>query len=179
MNSISGIGSIASPSISGLRNKEGFRDDALNALAPAIAPAAVTRAEAGYDHRSEQAYEESFAKLRVNLQSRAEADDVESGVGSGQLSQSQAEEDPVVKAFREYMEMTPAEKIRDSILKEMGLTEEEVDAMSPEQQKAVEEQIAERMQERAELQAAKEQAEEAEGNSSAGGLPEEANVLLS
>lgn len=172
MNSINGIGAASPLSLSGLRNKEGFREEALNSLTRNAAAPASNRANAGYDHQAEQTYEESFAKLRVNLQSRSETE------GANSLK-SHAEEDPVVKAFREYMEMTPAEKIRDSILKEMGLSEEELAAMSPEQQKAVEEEIAERMQERAELQAAKEKTEQAEGSSTAGGMPEAASALLS
>ena len=51
------------------------------------------------------------------------------------------------------MAMTPAEKMRDSILKEIGMTEEEIEALPPEQQKAVEEEIAQRMEERAKMPA--------------------------
>ncbi|MCY1533901.1 hypothetical protein D9M68_692530 [compost metagenome] len=46
------------------------------------------------------------------------------------------------------MEMSPAEKMRDSILKELGLTEEELAALPPEQQNAIEEKIVERIKER-------------------------------
>ena len=72
MNSISGIGGQYPLSINGLRSKDGFREEELVALAPPIAPPPTFKADAGYDHQSEQAYEEAFAKLRVNLQNRAE-----------------------------------------------------------------------------------------------------------
>lgn len=177
MNSISGIGANAPLSVIGRRAKEGFREEALAAQAPATPPS--FKANNSYDHRSEAAYEEAFAKLRINLQNRAEADGVESSIGSGKLAQSLNKEDPAVQAFREYMAMTPAEKMRDAILKEMGLSEEDVDAMSPEQQEAVEKEIAERMQDRAELQAAKEIEENANGGDLDNGSPEEEAALLS
>ena len=58
-----------------------------------------------------------------------------------------------LEAFKAYMAMTPAEKMRDNILKEIGMTEEEIEALPPEQQKAVEEEIVQRMDERAKMQA--------------------------
>ncbi|WP_052080954.1 hypothetical protein [Pseudomonas sp. ML96] len=179
MNSISGIAGQYSLPISGLRSKEGFREEEQLALTPPVAPPAAFKADAGYDHQAEQAYEESFAKLRVNLQNRAEADGVATSVNQGQLSEPLGDEDPAVKAFREYMAMTPAEKMRDAILKEMGLTEEEIDALPPEQQEAIEKQIAERMQQRAELQAAKEQEEKANGISAIEAASEEQATLFS
>ncbi|WJN59875.1 hypothetical protein [Pseudomonas sp. SO81] len=179
MNSISGIGGQYPLSINGLRSKDGFREEELVALAPPIAPPPTFKADAGYDHQSEQAYEEAFAKLRVNLQNRAESDGVESGVSQGRLSESLGDEDPAVKAFREYMAMTPAEKMRDAILKELGLTEEEIDALPPERQEAIEKQIAERMQQRAELQAAEEREEKAAGVSVGAADPQEQAALLS
>ncbi|MDD0842274.1 hypothetical protein [Pseudomonas sp. Gutcm_11s] len=179
MNSISGIGGQYSLSATGLRSKEDFREEEQLALTPPVAPTPSFKADAGYDHQSEQAYEESFAKLRINLQNRAEADGIESSVSQGKLSESLGDEDPAVKAFREYMAMTPAEKMRDAILKEMGLTEEEIDAMPPEKQEAIEKQIAERMQQRAELQAAKEQEEKSNGISATEATAEEQTTLFS
>ncbi|WP_068827571.1 hypothetical protein [Pseudomonas sp. BMS12] len=176
---ISGIGGQQALSLTSLRNKEGFRETELASPTPASAPPPAFKPEAGYDHQSEEAYEEAFAKLRVNLQHRATEDGVASSIGQGTLSASLDAEDPALKAFHDYMAMTPAEKMRDAILKEMGLTEEEVDAMSPEQQEAVENEIAERMQQRAELQAAKEIEERAEGVSAANDDPQEKVVLMS
>ena len=48
----------------------------------------------------------------------------------------------------EYLRKTPAQHMRDAILKELGLTEEDLDAMPPEKRKAVEETIAARIKEK-------------------------------
>ena len=52
--------------------------------------------------------------------------------------------------FLEYARMTPAERIRASILDEMGITEEELEQMGPEERKAIEKVIAERTKEKVE-----------------------------
>lgn len=48
----------------------------------------------------------------------------------------------------EYLRKTPAQHMRDAILKELGLTEEDLDAMPPEKRKAIEETITARVKER-------------------------------
>lgn len=97
---------------------------------------------------------EGFARLRFALQNTSEGQ-VETGVSSGRLEKPLGDEEgnAALEAFKAYMAMTPAEKIRHGILNEMGLTEEDIEAMSPEQQQAVEEEIAQRMKVRAEMQA--------------------------
>ncbi|KHK62166.1 MULTISPECIES: hypothetical protein [Pseudomonas] len=79
--------------------------------------------------------DEAFAKTRVQLQT----------VGSS------APEDisSAMAQFKDYMSKTPEERLRDSILEEMGITEEEYEAMPPEKQLAVGEEIAQRMQDKA------------------------------
>jgi hypothetical protein len=52
--------------------------------------------------------------------------------------------------FLEYARMTPAERIRAAVLDELGITEEELENMSPEARKAMEKQIAERTKEKVE-----------------------------
>lgn len=47
--------------------------------------------------------------------------------------------------FLEYMEKTTAERLRDQILREKGLTEEDLAAMPPEKRAALEEEIAQRI----------------------------------
>src|SRR5262249_61404913 len=49
--------------------------------------------------------------------------------------------DNVVKEFLDYAKMSPMERLRANILKSMGLTEDDLKKMSPEQQKAVEQKI--------------------------------------
>ncbi len=47
----------------------------------------------------------------------------------------------------EFLRMTPAERMRAAILREMGLTEEDLDAMPPEKRAAAEETIARKIKE--------------------------------
>jgi hypothetical protein len=78
--------------------------------------------------------DEAFAKTRVQLQT----------VGSS----APAEAGSAMAQFKDYMSKTPEQRLRDSILKEMGITEEEYAAMPPEKQLAVGEEIAQRMQDK-------------------------------
>ena len=54
--------------------------------------------------------------------------------------------------FLAYMKKTPEQRMREAVLKEMGLTEEDLKAMSPEEREATEAKIAERIKDRMELQ---------------------------
>jgi hypothetical protein len=47
--------------------------------------------------------------------------------------------------FQKYMQMTPAEKIRYNMLQEMGLTEDSVKALPPQEQQKIETAIADRI----------------------------------
>ena len=67
-----------------------------------------------------------------------------SGTGakaSGSASASQ--ENSVVQDFLNYAKESPAERLRASILKSMGLTEQQLDQMPPAQRQAVEKKIEE------------------------------------
>ncbi|VVQ03966.1 hypothetical protein PS918_04454 [Pseudomonas fluorescens] len=87
--------------------------------------------------------DEAFAKTRVNLQAvnAPLPDDVKDRIKDGSATSE----------FQEYMSKTPEQRLRDAILQEMGLTQEEVDQMPPEKQQAIGEEIAERMQQKAEI----------------------------
>lgn len=50
-----------------------------------------------------------------------------------------------MKEFKDYMSKPVAQRIRDQILKEQGLTEADLKSMPPEKQKGIEDMIAERM----------------------------------
>ena len=50
--------------------------------------------------------------------------------------------------FKNYMEMTPAERMVQSIMTEMGITKEEFEAMPPEEQQALLLKIQEKIEER-------------------------------
>ncbi|MCZ4279840.1 hypothetical protein O4H49_03560 [Kiloniella laminariae] len=60
-------------------------------------------------------------------------------------------ESEAVTEFRDFIGKTPAERMRAQILKGMGLTEEELAALSPEERKKVELQIARVMEESTKL----------------------------
>jgi hypothetical protein len=63
--------------------------------------------------------------------------------------------DTAVQDFLDYAKKTPAERMRDAILKSMGLTEEDLKSMSPEKRKAVEETIRQKIKQAAEEAAKK------------------------
>ncbi|CAH0323685.1 hypothetical protein [Pseudomonas brassicacearum] len=82
--------------------------------------------------------DEAFAKTRVQLQTVASAAAEETTTLGGSAT----------AAFKDYMSKTPEERLRDSILEEMGISEEEFEAMPPEKQMAVNQEIAQRMQDK-------------------------------
>ena len=49
--------------------------------------------------------------------------------------------------LEDYMKMTPAQRIRMDLLKKLGLTEEKINAMSPEQRTSVEAKMADLVKE--------------------------------
>jgi hypothetical protein len=61
----------------------------------------------------------------------------------------------VVQQFLDYANMDPIQRMRASILKSMGLTEDDLKNMSPEQQKAVEQKIEQLIQEQLKKNAGK------------------------
>ncbi len=57
--------------------------------------------------------------------------------------------------FTDYMTKTPAERIRDQLLKERGLTLEQLNALPVEQQNAFAKEVSERLQQQQQQVAAK------------------------
>lgn len=57
--------------------------------------------------------------------------------------------------FLDYAKKSPAEKIRDALLKSVGVTEEQLKNMTPEQRKEVEQKIADKIKEAMQKQAEK------------------------
>ena len=90
--------------------------------------------------------DEAFAKTRVGLQATSAPlpDDVKDRIGDGSATAE----------FKDYMSKTPEQRMRDAILQEMGLTQEEIDQMPPEKQQAIGEEIAQRLREKAQMAAA-------------------------
>jgi len=60
-----------------------------------------------------------------------------------------------VSDFLSYAKETPAQRMRDAILKSMGLSEQDLQNMSPEKRKAVEDAIAQKIKDAAEQAAQK------------------------
>ncbi len=67
----------------------------------------------------------------------------------GLLALQEAEAKPeapsATEQFLELMKKSPEERLRDSILKSLGLTEDDLNSMAPEKRKMIEEMIAERI----------------------------------
>jgi len=69
-----------------------------------------------------------------------------SAASSG-VADATSAKDTVVQDFLKYAKMNPFERMRGSILKSMGLSEESLASMSPEQRAAVEEKIRQAIEE--------------------------------
>lgn len=85
----------------------------------------------------------AFAKTRVLLQATpptTSAAPTTSATETGALSE-----------FKDYMSKTPEQRLRDSILKELGLTEEDLKNLPPEQQLAIGKEITQRLQDKMQL----------------------------
>jgi hypothetical protein len=80
--------------------------------------------------------DEAFAKTRVALQSTDSSSVPRAGEGTG------------VADFKDYMSKTPEQRLRDSVLDEMGISEEDLKAMPPEKQLAISNEIADRLQDK-------------------------------
>ncbi|MCR8935195.1 MULTISPECIES: hypothetical protein [unclassified Pseudomonas] len=79
--------------------------------------------------------DEAFAKTRVGLQS----------------TDTTVAAKTATDEFKDYMSKTPEQRLRDSILQEMGLSEDDIKAMPPEKQLAIGKEIAERLQDKVKL----------------------------
>jgi TPP-dependent pyruvate/acetoin dehydrogenase alpha subunit len=93
--------------------------------------------------------DEAFAKTRVQLQASTAATTATTDVPATGSTTSSARAD-----FTDYMSKTPAERIREQLLKEQGLTEADVQNMSQEKQDAISKQVAERLKQQQEQQVA-------------------------
>lgn len=67
------------------------------------------------------------------------------GLFALQGEEAEPEAPSATDQFLELMKKSPEERLRDSILKSLGLTEDDLNAMAPEKRKMIEEMIAERI----------------------------------
>ncbi|KMN10264.1 hypothetical protein GHO40_13745 [Pseudomonas helleri] len=94
----------------------------------------------------------AFAKTRVMLQASASS--------TGTATKTSATDE-----FKDYMSKSPAQRIREQLLKEMGLTEDDFKAMPPEKQQAITDQITALMQQKEAIKQAATQQQVAEKRS--------------
>ncbi|NBF02797.1 hypothetical protein GV819_10915 [Pseudomonas sp. Fl5BN2] len=85
----------------------------------------------------------AFAKTRVLLQATPPT--------ASTAQANSATETGALGEFKDYMSKTPEQRLRDSILKELGLTEEDLKSMPPERQLAINQEIAQRLQDKMQL----------------------------
>lgn len=82
--------------------------------------------------------DEAFAKTRVGLQTTDATSSKPAGTSA-------------TDAFKDYMSKSPEQRLRDSILQSVGITEDDIKAMPPEKQLAIGKEIAERLQDKMKL----------------------------
>jgi hypothetical protein len=124
-------------------NDDTFKAQIEEQTASVAAAAAAKAAESSAPVDSSHYDDEAFAKLKLALSNVASAgDDAQSSDGavSGKTEKTASEQ------FHDWMNMTPGEKLRASILKELGITEEDLANMDPEARKSIEDGIAEKVQ---------------------------------
>jgi hypothetical protein len=90
-------------------------------------------------------------KLQLDFQASLDAAKKEHSPPSGKAPDADAMESAMsdaLKEIKEYLEKGPVAYMRDQILKQMGLSEEALAQMPPEQRDAIEKTIAERIKEK-------------------------------
>lgn len=87
-------------------------------------------------------YADKSTQIDAQSYASTSLDSAESVTDSSEATASNAFDD-----FRKFLNMTPEQRMRMQILASMGLTEEQVQAMPPEQQKKVEDEIKLRIKE--------------------------------
>ncbi|MDD1013117.1 hypothetical protein M5G17_05410 [Pseudomonas sp. TNT2022 ID1025] len=95
---------------------------------------------------ADDAREEAFAKLKVQLQNPDVQMREQASIGTSETGKSAAQE------FRDYMALSPAEKIKLKLLNELGITQEEFEALPPADKDKIERKIAEQMKKQTELE---------------------------
>jgi hypothetical protein len=73
------------------------------------------------------------------------------------LKHAETKQSDAAAELEKYLKMTPAQRMAAAIMKQLGITQEEFDAMTPEQQAGVTAKIAEIMKQQMEEKMAKEQ----------------------
>ncbi|MFJ4130665.1 hypothetical protein [Pseudomonas cyclaminis] len=130
--------------------------DPANAAASALYSGAVQAAQQSVTvpvaqkelDKASDRIDEAFAKTRVQLQASTTATTSTTETPATTSTTGARSE------FTEYMSKSPAERIREQLLKEQGLTEADVQNMSQEKQDAISKQVTERLKQQQEQQVA-------------------------
>lgn len=85
----------------------------------------------------------AFAKTRVLLQATPPT--------ASTAQANSATQGSALDEFKDYMSKSPEQRLRDRILEEMGITEEDLKNMPPAKQQAVAQEIAQRVQDKLKL----------------------------
>jgi predicted flavoprotein YhiN len=85
----------------------------------------------------------AFAKTRVLLQATPPT--------ASTAQANSATQGSALDEFKDYMSKSPEQRMRDRILEEMGITEEDLKNLPPEKQQAVAQEIAQRVQDKLKL----------------------------
>gem|GEM_PF-1116837 len=136
------------PAVSGVDGQAYQAETATASSVTTVASAAASRSASDSTYQdAKDAQDEAFAKLKVALQNSGSNE-------SASVSESE-EGTPTTRTaaqeFRDYMALSPEEKIRLKMLNELGLTEEDYEALPPEKKDAIDKQIAQRMKEEGEI----------------------------
>ncbi len=92
------------------------------------------------------AYEKAAAAAGQTKESKTEKTAGE--IAQEKAAKKEATHKALLAELHDYVNKSPAEHMREAVLKELGLTEEDLDAMPPEKRKAMEELINERVREK-------------------------------
>lgn len=115
-----------------------------------VASASASRSASDSTYQdAKDAQDEAFAKLKVVLQNSGSTESSETA--SLSESDSTVKTTSAAQEFRDYMALSPEEKIRLKMLNELGLTEEDYEALPPEKKDEIDKQIAQRMKEESEI----------------------------
>lgn len=114
-------------------------------------PSAASSASDSSYQDTKDAQDEAFAKLKValqNLDTGSSDEDETTGISASATGSTGAS---AAEQFRDYMALSPAEKIRLKMLSELGLTEEDYEALPPEKKEKIDLAIAQRIKDESEL----------------------------
>ncbi|MFK3973581.1 hypothetical protein ACI2KS_22955 [Pseudomonas sp. NPDC087358] len=98
---------------------------------------------------TEERVDEAFAKIKIAMQNTDPASEPKAltiAEGQGKKTASQP--------FMDFMHLSPREKVRTAMLAELGIAQEQYDAMSPEDQAKIDKKVEEMVKQEAQQQVA-------------------------